>query len=132
MNGELVYPVGVYCGKQKPKDANVFLNEFVQELIYLIDNGLEDVKVSISCECIVCDAPAKSFVFHLRGHTGYNSCSKCQIEAIYIERKMGKKKKKGTVFFPGVKLSKLKTDKGFNRNDYDDVDIQGETTNNKN
>ncbi|XP_051156216.1 uncharacterized protein LOC127278519 [Leptopilina boulardi] len=79
INGDEVYPVGAFYGKTKPDDANEFMHEFTQELIHLCENGFDDAdNVLISCECIVCDAPAKSFAFYLKGHTGYSSCSKCE------------------------------------------------------
>ncbi|XP_051162443.1 uncharacterized protein LOC127282315 [Leptopilina boulardi] len=127
VNSNSVYPVGAFCGKSKPDDANEFMKEFVDELISLCQNGLPDLNVTVSCENIICDAPAKSFAFYLKGHTGYNSFSKCEIGGIYISRNVGKKKKKGTVCFPVPKRLKLKTDDGFNRNYYNDIENGKET-----
>ncbi|XP_051170917.1 uncharacterized protein LOC127289069 [Leptopilina boulardi] len=136
LNGDVVYPVGAFYGKKKPDDANEFLKQFVDELSYLCNNGFEESNVRISCAAIICDAPAKSFAFNLKGHTGYDSCSKCVITGEYIKRttkrKNGKKNKnqrknKGTVCFPGTKPFAVKTDEGFARGDYEEFDTGRET-----
>ncbi|KYN15258.1 hypothetical protein ALC57_12525 [Trachymyrmex cornetzi] len=36
-----VMMVGAYCGYKKPDDINLFLEDFISEVIYLINNGLE-------------------------------------------------------------------------------------------
>ena len=36
----------------------------------------------------MCDAPAKSFVKQIKGHTSYNSCSKCTIRGTYSNKSM--------------------------------------------
>lgn len=133
INGDAVYPVGAFYGKKKPNNANEFLKEFVDELTVLCNTGLEGLQ--ISCAALVCDAPAKSFVLNLKGHTGYDSCPKCLIKGKYIPRKVKrkngkdhkKKAKRGTVCFPGTKSHPLKTDEGFARNDYDNFDTGTET-----
>ena len=67
-----VYPVGAFFGKKKPKSANEFLKPFIEEAIELTN-------ISVSCMSLICDTPAKAFVLNLEEHTGYDSCSKCQI-----------------------------------------------------
>lgn len=34
---------------------------------------------------LICDAPAKEFVLRVKGHSGYNSCTKCKIEGEFID-----------------------------------------------
>lgn len=72
-----VYPVGAAYGKSKPIGAYEFLTSFVEEDIFYCNNGFENFDLNVSVEAIVCDAPAKSYVFYPKGHTGYESCSKC-------------------------------------------------------
>lgn len=130
-----VYPVGAYYGLDKPDDANEFMQQVVQELIELSENGIEGEievegeNIKVSCSSLICDAPAKSFVLYLKGHTGYNSCSKCLITGEYVKPKetKGKKKKKGNVCFPGSGPFQMKTDEGFLRNDYNEFDTGNET-----
>lgn len=78
---------------------------------------------------LVCDAPAKSFVLYLKGHTGYNSCTKCCIEGKYSRPKKSKikKKKNGRICFPGIGPFTMKTDEKFHSNCYNDFDEGNET-----
>ncbi|XP_071635929.1 uncharacterized protein [Temnothorax longispinosus] len=97
--GEIM--VGAYCGEKKPNDINLFLEEFVNEMSYLINNGLEinNKLLPVKLQCISADAPAKSFLLSTKGHTGYDSCLKCFIHGKYV---------KNRVCFPGTNAN-LKT-----------------------
>lgn len=121
INSETVYPVGAFYGKNKPVDANEFLDSFVQEAIIICNNGVKNNNVTI--EGIVCDAPAKSFVLYLKGHTGYDSCSKCLIkgECHRPPALTRGKKKKGRVCFPGIGPFILKNDEDFKLNKYNSL-----------
>lgn len=44
---------------------------------------------------LVCDTPAKSFLLNVKGHTGYNSCTKCKVRGEHKNFK---------TFFPGDTL----------------------------
>jgi len=89
---DLVFPVGLYCGNQKPSDSNDYLKDFVDEAKYLVLNGikLEDKLYKVKIDVICCDMPARSFVLKIKSHTGYNSCPRCEIE--------GERKENRTVF----------------------------------
>ncbi|XP_051176672.1 uncharacterized protein LOC127291531 [Leptopilina boulardi] len=127
INSETVYPVGAFYGTKKPVDANEFLESFVQEAVKVCEKGVQNHKVTI--EALICDAPAKSFVLYLKGHTGYDCCPKCLIggECYRPPPKTKGKKKKGRVCFPGIGPFLPKTDEGFKRNEYnnfeEDVEI---------
>lgn len=76
-------------------EKNVFLD--VHELIYLSHrsknrmgefmfhelhkNGItiDGKKFQVKIGHFVCDAPAKSYILNVKGHCGYNSCTKCYI-----------------------------------------------------
>lgn len=78
----------------------------------------------ILCSALICDAPAKSFIFYLKGHIVYDSCPKCCISGDYIlsnPKKKGKKSK-GRVCFPGIGPFELKTDVRFLRGHYNEFD----------
>lgn len=77
----LVEMVGIYHGYEKPKDANVFLNDFVSDAISVINNGvfINGKLYRVKIKAFVCDAPAKSFIKYIKSHTGYSSCTKCYI-----------------------------------------------------
>jgi len=77
-----VYLIGAYQGNEKASDSNLFLSKFVNVINPLILNTYyyKNHKFKIKVHALICDAPAKSLVLHTKGHTGYNSCSKCVIK----------------------------------------------------
>lgn len=85
-----VFLVGAYYGAEKPKDVNCFLEEFVEECVALINDvftfggKLYNIRIS----ALICDAPAKSLVLQIKGHGGYNSCSKCKIKGEYLNNRV--------------------------------------------
>ena len=100
--------------------------DFVEEAIEFSKYGFIDnnVKVRVTFEGLICDAPAKSFALFLKGHTGFDSCSKCLIQGQYILKQMQRKnsKRSGRVCFPGIGPFNLKNDEDFARNVYNDFD----------
>ncbi|GAB1867776.1 DUF4218 domain-containing protein [Camponotus japonicus] len=110
VQGEIM--VGAYCGYKKSDDINLFLEDFVSEVIYLINNGLEinNRLLPVRLQCISADTPAKSFLLSTKGHTGYDSCLKCFIHGKYV---------KNRVCFPGTNAD-LKM--ANNNTDYQDND----------
>jgi len=81
----IVFPVGLYFGTEKPSDSNEFLKDFVNETKHLvthgilIENKLYKVKIDVFC----CDTPAKAFILRIKSHNGFFSCSRCEIEGEY-------------------------------------------------
>lgn len=98
------FPVGIYHGFSKPKDANTYLSFFINEAIEILRNGIlynnKICKVSIAG--IVCDAPARAFITCTKSHSGYFSCNKCTQEGEYIK----------SVIFPELTFT-LRTNKSF-------------------
>uniref|UniRef100_A0A8D8X8P8 Transposase domain-containing protein n=1 Tax=Cacopsylla melanoneura TaxID=428564 RepID=A0A8D8X8P8_9HEMI len=88
--------VGVYYGSVKP-DVNLFLTRFVEEFNVTHNTGVEFKNRMFFpyIKHIICDAPAKSYVLCVKGHTGYYSCTKCHIEG---------ESRQGTMCFPGFQL----------------------------
>jgi len=37
---------------------------------------------------LCCDAPAKSFVLKVKGHSGFSSCTRCKIEGEYMNNRV--------------------------------------------
>ncbi|VEN37174.1 unnamed protein product [Callosobruchus maculatus] len=103
--GKDVFLIGAYHGYSKPHDANKFLEYFVKDAQELLENGLEykGEHVNVKLRCIICDAPAKSFIMKIKGHTGYHSCTKCTQEGEY---------QKGRVCFPEISFTK-RSDESF-------------------
>jgi len=60
-----VFIIGVYVGNEKPADPNLFLRDFVDEIIPLCENGirLKGKIIAVNVVIAICDAPAKSFIF---------------------------------------------------------------------
>lgn len=50
-NNDNVFPIGIYCGKEKPKDSNDFIKDFI-----------DSKKYNFSIRTMCCDAPAKSYI----------------------------------------------------------------------
>lgn len=56
----LVFIIGVYHGNFKPKSSNLFLRNFVDEALFLCENGIEiDDIIPFSIKYFIMDAPAK-------------------------------------------------------------------------
>lgn len=85
-----VFPVGIYHGYTKPKCTNEFLSDFILEAKELITEGIvlngsiKQVKIKL----FICDAPAKSFILNIKGHSGFYSCSRCIQEGEYYDRRV--------------------------------------------
>ena len=56
--------VGAFCGVTKPKLANDFLRDFIEEASELISNGLTigGNHYNFQILAFVCDTPARSFI----------------------------------------------------------------------
>jgi len=88
-HNNLVFPIGIYWGNEKPYDSNKYLEEFVFEANYLLKNGINidgtDIKVVI--DGFSMDAPAKSFILRIKGHTGFDSCTRCIEEGEHLNNR---------------------------------------------
>ncbi|EFN71874.1 hypothetical protein EAG_07199, partial [Camponotus floridanus] len=85
-----IFIIGAYYGPKKPTNCNEFLQDFVEEMIELANNGifLCEKFYNIQIKQILCDAPAKAFILNIKGHSGYFSCTKCVIEGEYRNRRI--------------------------------------------
>lgn len=74
-----VFATGVYVGRSKPGSIEEFLNDFITEVTELQANGFElnGRCISFKIRAFVCDAPAKSFLCGIPGHTSRHGCPKC-------------------------------------------------------
>lgn len=90
---------------KKPNSVFDFLNNFTSEMNYLIKNGLNiNGKIFMfEISQVVCDAPAKTFVLNVKGHTAYHGCSSCIDKGLFINNRMS---------FNNLNSS-LRTDKSF-------------------
>lgn len=103
------FVIGIYCGKTKPQPLNKYLEDFIQELQFLSQEGFysQDIHYSIQIYSFICDAPARSYIKCVKSHGGYSSCDKCVEEGEYFANR---------VILKGTS-SMLRTDASFLRQD---------------
>ena len=77
---------GVCMGRQKPPVK--FLDEFVQEMVDLMANGLEynNRQFRVHLHSFVCDTPARCLIKQTKLYSGYQGCDKCSQEGLYDGR----------------------------------------------
>lgn len=85
-----VFLIGLYHGYQKPSDIFAFLNDFIEEASNLINIGItyQGKTYGFSIKGFCADAPAKALILNVKYHTGYSSCTKCDIVGDYSERRV--------------------------------------------
>ena len=105
VNAREPFVVGIFCGKQKPKNAAEFLAQFVADADNLMRHGLTvgGTKIAVKIHSFVCDAPARAFTKGIKYFSGYSSCEKCMVHGEYVS---------GKVIFPTVN-DPLRTDEDF-------------------
>lgn len=56
-----VFLIGLYWGKEKPENSNLFLKDLVDELTILSENGMQTSfgRKFVLADAFCCDAPAK-------------------------------------------------------------------------
>lgn len=88
---QIVFPVGIYWGNEKPTESNIFMQDFVQEISNLIIHGIEiqdnqgiSYKKKVIMDVFACDVPAKAFILKTKSHCGFFSFSRCFVEGNYI------------------------------------------------
>ena len=77
--------MSLYLGKSKPPSLETFARPFLDEIKVLEEQGLEfdGIKYKVGIKNIPCDAPARSFLKCIRGHTGYGGCERCTQIGVY-------------------------------------------------
>ncbi|XP_043472973.1 uncharacterized protein LOC122505427 [Leptopilina heterotoma] len=84
------FPVLIYHGNSKPKDLEVYLDEFINELNSILENGISisGKKFKVLIKCFTCDTLARAFLKKCKGHTGKNACERCVVEGKSSENRM--------------------------------------------
>ncbi|XP_052888929.1 uncharacterized protein LOC128297340 [Anopheles moucheti] len=100
-----VMKVAIYCGPTKPASIEHFLRPFVDELNFLMKNGVmvQNKKFNIQLRAIIADSPARA---HIKGVANYNArhgCLKCTTVGQSMRRR---------VAFPD-QIAPNRTDEGF-------------------
>ncbi|XP_050513733.1 uncharacterized protein LOC126889458 [Diabrotica virgifera virgifera] len=84
------FAIGVFCGNSKPSPLADYLNDFINDLKFLLENGLtfKDKEYRIHVHSFICDAPARAFIKCIKSHNGYSGCDKCTEEGDYFKHRM--------------------------------------------
>lgn len=111
-----VFMIGLYHGYEKPSNPNEYLQDFVEEVKQLAVSGINvnDKILKFCLKSIICDAPAKSFILGIKGHAGFDSCTKCKIKGTYSNRR---------VCFPDL-ISEKRTHEEFRNRTHQDYQIK--------
>lgn len=102
--------IGAFCGQSKPSNVDSYLQDFINEAVYLHDQGLvlNGVRFRVQVTCFICDAPARSFLKQTKSHTGYFGCERCTQKGVYLDNRMT---------FPLLDSTK-RTDEQFAKHEY--------------
>ena len=75
----LVFPVSITCGGSKPTDL-AFLEDNIRELQGITQRGIvvDGRHITVSIQCVVCDAPAKALIKATKQFSGYYGCDQCE------------------------------------------------------
>lgn len=107
LNNTGPYIICIWYGRGKPSNINLYLEDFVDEMIVLCAEGHRNVSVKV--KAFICDAPARSFIKCINNHNSYSGCERCVVTGKYNR---------------GVRLidttAKLRNDDNFTRELYDD------------
>lgn len=89
-NSNNVFPIGIYCGREKPANSNDFIKHLINEAKILYSNGINirNKTYIFSISTVCCDVPAKSFVLKIKGHSGFFSCPRCEVEGEYLSNRI--------------------------------------------
>ncbi|XP_065659002.1 uncharacterized protein LOC136083527 [Hydra vulgaris] len=81
--------ISLFCGKSKPKSAEIFLADFVTEFCSLKKNGIfvNGNHFNIHAKAFVCDAPARVFMKGIKKHNGYYGCERCIQKGMRIDNR---------------------------------------------
>ena len=73
------FVIALFFGVNKPSSIDAYLQLFIDEIKRMHEHGIEiyDQRLEFKLEAFICDAPARSFLKEIKGHTGYNSCERC-------------------------------------------------------
>jgi len=108
--------VAVYSGDSKPQNSNIFLEDFVQETIFLIQNSLNIEQRNFKLEIgFSCDTPARSFIKKCNGV--FFACEGCVTRGKAVNNKR---------VYPSIN-SKLRTKRSFIRQRQPEHHLDGRT-----
>lgn len=103
----------MFAGKSKPHSVEEFMEDFVEEINYLIEDGIQigDETYNFELKGVICDTPARAFIKCCKGHTGFNACERCETHGISVGPKGHKKR-----IYPEIDAA-LRTKESFAKQD---------------
>ncbi|XP_049297352.1 uncharacterized protein LOC125771117 [Anopheles funestus] len=104
--------VAIYYGMKKPASIEHFLRPFVDELNFLMKNGvfIKNKKITIQLRAIIADSSARAYIKGVANYNSKHGCLKC----ITVGESMHK-----TITFPEC-IAPDRTDEGFRMRMYGD------------
>ena len=98
--------VAIFYGKSKPNDIREYLEDFLDDYRQLHEMGFvyKGIRYNVNLRCWICDAPARSFLKCIKGHSGYYACERCKVEGIRIANK---------IIYPTHRVFQPRTDEEF-------------------
>jgi len=109
--------VALYYGRGKPESVEEFLRDFLEEYENLKEHSLQysGTTVTVSIKAFICDAPARSFLKCVKGHTAFEACERCTIKGV--------KKENRTVLYSNYNCT-LRTNEQFQKLQYKDHQLK--------
>lgn len=82
--------LGIYKGRRKPKNAEMFLKCFTTEINNLINMGLfyNSKKYKVKIRVAIFDIPAQAFFLGHKGHNSKRPCSRCMVLGVKFNKTM--------------------------------------------
>jgi len=111
-----VFVIGLYSGVTKPSNVQEYLNEFIQDVKVVVQEGIQynDVHFTVAApDAFICDAPARAFLKCVKGHNGYYACERCTQKGVHVNRRMS---------FPELS-AELRTDQTFREMGYEEHQV---------
>lgn len=83
---------GMFYGDSKPLQADEFLEDFVKEYAELLQKGIEinNAIRRVEISAFVCEKPARAFIKCSKGHTGFYSCERCEVQGLRVQQGLRK------------------------------------------
>ncbi|KYN15964.1 hypothetical protein ALC57_11792 [Trachymyrmex cornetzi] len=100
------FPIAIYCGTHKPQNLEQYLQQFIEEINYLHENGFEvnGQHLQVKLIAFICDRPARAFIKCIKGHGAYWSCERCMVHGERVE---------GRTVYPVSEGAEKRTDDSF-------------------
>lgn len=98
------YVIALYFGTSKPASLELFLQDFIVEMLDIKTNGIiiNDNTFTLNMKCLIADAPARSFLKMCNGFNAYYGCERCCQKGKWV----------GKVVFPEINAEK-RTNESF-------------------